>query len=321
MGKDQPLVSIVMPVYNAQRYLSAALQSMLRQSFTDWEMICIDDGSSDKSGQILQESAALDPRVRVIHQENKGLVHTLNRGITLACAPLVCRMDADDISMADRLARQVAFMREHPEHVAVGGAILKIDADSDPLGVDCLPCDHVDIERALLNRQTGLYHPTTLIRASALEAVSGYRIEHEWVEDHDLWLRLAQRGKLGNLRDVVLCYRLHAASICWQRTVAQRQRMNRLMEEAYRARRLKAPPEVILDEEVSRSPAGPGKWARMAAKGYAPRTAIKHLGRLWREPAGLEYRLRMTLETLMRIACSLPTLPLRHLPRVPKFSA
>lgn len=314
-----PLVSIVLPVYNAERYLQAALASMLAQSFSDWEMICINDGSRDQSAQMLDALVQRDPRVRVVHQENAGLVATLNRGIAIASGALICRMDSDDIAMPDRLARQVAFLRNHPEHVAVGGAILKIDADSDPLGIDRLAADHAGIEHALLHRRTGMFHPTTMIRASALSAVGGYRSEYEWVEDHDLWLRLALRGRLANLPEVVLCYRLHAGSICWQRASTQRQRMNQLLTDAYALRGLPVPSELLLADDGARSAAGPGKWARMAAKGCAPRTALKHLWRLWHEPAATGYRLRMTAETFARLLISLPQLPLHHVPSVPKL--
>ena len=314
-----PLVSILLPVYNSQRYLRPAVSSMLAQSFSDWELICINDGSSDDSPSILEEFAASEPRLRVVHQENQGLVESLNRGAALARGALICRMDADDIAMPERMALQVRFLREHPEHVAVGGAILKIDADSDPLGVDRLPAEHADIERALLSRKTGLFHPTTMMRSSALSAVGGYRRAYEWVEDHDLWLRLAQRGRLGNLQRVVLCYRLHSNSICWQRSALQRERMTQLMQEAYAVRGLEMPRDLSLSSDAVRSAAGPGKWARMAAKGFAPRTALKHLRKLWREPAAPGYRLRMTVETLARITASLPCLPLQRVPAVPKY--
>lgn len=316
----EPLVSIVMPVFNAGPYLNAALHSMSVQTFKDWEMICIDDGSSDNSGAILDGLAQGDRRVRVIHQENQGIVRTLNTGIHLARGSLVCRMDGDDISMPDRLARQVAFLCGKPDHVAVGGAILKIDSDSDPLGMEQLPADHESIERALLQRRTGMFHPTTLIRTSALMAAGGYRPEYEWVEDHDLWLRLAQRGRLGNVQELVLCYRLHATSVCWQRSATQRERMTCLLREAYAARAMDLPAEFALTASTQRSAAGPGKWARMAAKGYAPRTAWKHLGHMWRDPTcNAAYRLRMTFETVLRMLVSLPTLPLQHLPAVPRF--
>jgi len=314
-----PLVSIVLPVYNAERYLQTALASMFAQSFTNWELIGINDGSCDGSARILEACAASEPRMRVLHQENQGIVQTLNRGIAAARGSLICRMDADDIAMPQRLAQQVAFMQQHPQHVVVGGAILKIDSDSDPLGVDRLATSHEQIEQALLSRQTGLFHPATLIRAQALAQVGGYRSEYEWVEDHDLWLRLAQAGRLANLDEVILCYRLHASSICWQRTTTQRQRMSQLLTEAYAARGKTMPAELQVESDLSRSPAGPGKWARMAAKGCAPRTALKHLKRLWQEPADRSYRWRMTFETLIRLTLSLPQLSQRQIPAVPQL--
>lgn len=314
---NQPLISIVIPAYNAARYLRPAIESMLAQTITDWEMICINDGSRDSTGQILEEIALSDSRMRVVHQENQGVTATLNRGLVLAVAPLVARMDADDIAMPERLAKQLTFLRDHPNHVAVGGAILKIDTDSDRLGVDRLPTQHEEIEAALLERRTGLFHPTVLYRRAAVQAVGCYRPEHVAVEDHDLWLRLAQFGRLGNLDDVLLCYRLHPGSTCWQRASTQRENMNRVLELAYAARGGSLPAHLKLDPTVVRSPGGPGKWARMAARGYAPRTAFKHLFRLWREPASASYRVRMTLETIMRIAISLPRLPLHGLPAVP----
>ena len=291
---------------------------MLAQTYSNWEMICINDGSSDATAEILEQFVDREPRIRLFSQENQGVTATLNRGLSLARGELVARMDADDIAMPDRLGLQVAFMQSHPEHVAVGGAILKIDTDSDRLGVDRLPTDHAAIEAALLARRTGLFHPTVMVRLSAVQAVGGYRPEHVAVEDHDLWLRLAQYGLLGNLDEVLLCYRLHPSSACWQKASAQRENMNNVLAEAYVARGLKMPAHLHLAPTVVRSPGGPGKWARMAARGYAPRTALKHLVRLWREPAAAGYRVRMTLETLTRIALSLPRLPLQAMPAVPK---
>ncbi len=155
----KPLVSIVIPVYNAQRYLRPAIESMLAQTFYRLEMICINDGSNDSTSEILAEFTARDPRVRVFHQENQGVTATLNRGLSLAQAPLVARMDADDIAMPERLTLQVAFSSRSSTACRSRCAILKIDTDSDRLGVDRLPTNHEEIEAALLERRTGLFHP------------------------------------------------------------------------------------------------------------------------------------------------------------------
>lgn len=298
----QPLISVVMPVYNGQHYLVDAVASIVEQSLPDWEMICVNDGSTDQSGQILDWFATQDSRIRVIHQANAGIVAALNRGCAAARAPLICRMDCDDLAVADRLEKQATYMRENPTCCVLGGAILEIDVDGDPLNVSRLPGTHEDILENLLNRKTGHFHPTTIIRSEALEAVGGYRQQYQWVEDHDLWLRLAQRGQLANSREVVLCYRQHASSICWQRTNDRRELMNQLLTEAYRARGLQVPAQVLLTRTINRTVAGPGKWARAAARGGYPRSVWKHLTQLMRSDRANAYKMRMTGEALLRLA-------------------
>src|SRR5262245_14197402 len=116
-----PAISVLMPIYNAGRFLPAAVESVLAQTFADFELIAIDDGSRDGSSEVLAQLAARDPRIRVFAQENRGIVATLNRALELARAPLVARMDADDLSRPDRFAKQIAFLRQHPEVAAVSG--------------------------------------------------------------------------------------------------------------------------------------------------------------------------------------------------------
>ena len=317
----EPLVSVVMPVYNAGRFLSVAVNSIRAQSFSDWEMICVDDGSTDGSGQVLDELAQVDDRVRVVHQANSGIVGALNSGCELARGPLICRMDSDDIALANRMEQQVAFLKRSPECVAVGGAILEIDADGDPLCCSRLATAHAEIENNLLHRRTGLYHPTTMIRTEAFRAVGGYRPEYQWVEDHDLWLRLAQRGQLANLDEVVLCYRQHSSSVCWQRSAQQRDLMNRLLAEAYANRNMDLPQELLHSDSTTRTAAGPGKWARAAAKGGFPRSVAKHLRVLAQDPqASRTYLFRMTVESAMRLCTSVPRRLLnRSAVHVPSF--
>ncbi len=296
-----PLISVVMPVYNAERYLVDAIASIIEQTSRDWELICINDGSTDDCRQILEWFVSQDDRIRVVNQRNLGIVAALNGGLAIARAPLVCRMDADDIALPNRLERQAHFLRRHPTCTVVGGAIVEIDADGEPLNISELPKEHDAITDNLLHRRTGHFHPTTMIRAEALEAVGGYRKQYQWVEDHDLWLRLAQRGHLANLPEPVLCYRQHADSVCWQRASQQRQLMNDLLREAYTARGLETPDSVILDHELPRSSAGPGKWARIAAKGGFAKSCWKQLRNLHQSDAPWSYKTRMTIEALMRL--------------------
>ncbi len=302
---SQPLVSVVFPVFNTRDYLIDAIASIVEQSFRDWQLICVNDGSSDGSTEILDWFATQDPRIKVFHQANAGSVAAVKRGCALATAPLMCRMDCDDIAIGDRLEKQVEFLRQHPECCVVGGAILEMDSDSDPLGVSRLPTRHDELVDNLLHRRTGLFHPATMFRAQAYHAVGGYRDQYEWVEDHDLWLRMAQHGQLANLQDVVLCYRLHAKSICWQRSAEQRVRMNGVLREAYAARGRELPQELLMQAGLTRSAAGPGKWARAAAKGGYQRTLLKHLGQLVHSTSSPSYKLRMTAESLGRLPLGL----------------
>jgi glycosyltransferase involved in cell wall biosynthesis len=163
-----PLISVVMPVYDAGEYLVDAVASIVEQTLDDWELIAVDDGSQDGSGEILEWFALQDARIRVIGQANAGIVAALNRGCAAARGPLIARMDADDVAFPQRLARQAEFMRRHPECVVVGSSILEMDAESDPLGRSWLPTEHAEILDNLLNRRTGHFHPTTMYRAGSL---------------------------------------------------------------------------------------------------------------------------------------------------------
>ncbi len=320
--RHEPLVSVVMPVYNAGRFLADAVNSIRKQTFGDWEMICVNDGSTDGSGQVLDEFAARDARIRIVHQANAGIVGALNRGCELACGPLICRMDGDDIAMPDRMEKQLAYLRSSPNCVAVGGSILEIDVDGDPLCCSRLATDHTDIENNLLHRRTGLFHPTAMIRTEAMHAVGGYRAAYQWVEDHDLWLRLAQRGQLANIEEVVLCYRQHASSVCWQRSAQQRELMNRLLAEAYALRNLELPEQLLQTNLTVRAAAGPGKWARAAAKGGFPRSVAKHLKQLaMNQGTSRRYLLRMTIESSLRLCAGYPRRILsQEAIRIPQFS-
>ena len=316
-----PLVSVVMPVFNAGRYLSVAVTSIIDQSFRDWEMICVNDGSTDGSAQLLDQFAQRDARIRVVHQANAGIVSALNHGCDLARGPLICRMDGDDIALPFRMQQQLAFLRAVPNCAAVGGAILEIDIDGDPLCCSRLAAQHAAIEHNLLHRKTGMFHPTTMFRAAAFRAVGGYRAQYQWVEDHDLWLRLSQRGQLANLPDVVLCYRQHANSVCWQRSSQQRELMNCLLAEAYAVRGLDLPLHLAHSGGAARSAAGPGKWARAAAKGGFPLSVAKHLKQLAQSPeTSRGYLLRMTLEATLRLCTAYPRRILNQEPtRVASF--
>ncbi|MGZ8906047.1 MAG: glycosyltransferase [Methylobacter sp.] len=203
-----PLVSVVMCVLNGERFLREAVESILDQSFRDFEFIVINDGSTDSTASILDSFERIDSRVRVYHQENMGLVESLNRGCGLAQGKYIARMDADDISVINRLMWQVEFMEKHPEVGVLGGAAEIIDIIGKSLGTSVNPIEDHELRNALLD-DCPIWHPTVLMRKDVFVSVGGYRKVVFGSEDYDLWLRVADHYQLANLEAVLLHYRLH----------------------------------------------------------------------------------------------------------------
>lgn len=281
---DAPAVSVVMPLYNVQRLLPSALDSVLAQSFADFEIIAVDDGSRDATLQILRQYQARDARVKIITRPNTGIVGALNDGLAAAKAPLIARMDGDDLCLPERFARQVAYLREHPRCVLVGSQVLLIDGDGDPICPHHLTrFTHADIDHAHLHRGWPVIHPAVMMRAEAVQKVGGYREQYKWLEDTDLFLRLAEVGELANLPEVLLKYRLHFESVCHTRFDVQGPLKAKLYEETLRRRGLASRPDappVVADRprsEVHRLWA----WWALAAGNVA--TARKHASRALRQ--------------------------------------
>lgn len=215
-----PLISVVLPFRDPGPYLAPAIESMLSQTFTDFELIAIDDGSRDGSAEVVASYARRDPRVRPVVQEGLGLVATLNSSLKLARAPIIGRMDGDDISLPDRLERQVAFMERNPDVAVLGTAYRVFVGDRMSRRVTEFPSRPEEIRERLLTKNM-LGHPTTLMRRGALEAVGGYRTQFKDAEDHDLWLRLSERVDIANLPDVLYLYRWHATQTTFNRLEQQ----------------------------------------------------------------------------------------------------
>jgi glycosyltransferase involved in cell wall biosynthesis len=207
-----PRVSVVLPVRDCERYVAHAIRSIVEQTFRNLELIVVDDGSCDRTFQILAEWAALDHRVQVLAQARSGLVAALEAGRAVARGFFIARMDADDIAVPERLRRQVKYLDRHPEVVAVGGQIELIDVEGRSLGCRAFPMTPTDC-RAYLDRGAPFCHPAVMMRSKALAIVGGYRSSFEPAEDMDLWLRLSKIGELANLNAKVLRYRVHAASM------------------------------------------------------------------------------------------------------------
>jgi hypothetical protein len=202
-----PRVSVVLPAFNASATLELAIKSVLSGTFASFELVAINDGSSDDTGKQLRDWAARDPRIRVLEQTNQGLIAALNRGLREARCDLVARMDQDDVALPGRLAHQVAFLDANPGVVAVGGAIRLFGANGVSETVIRHPTTPEGV-RTKLRHASALAHPTVLMRRAAALAAGGYRRPFRHAEDYDLWLRLAERANLANLEEVVLLYRV-----------------------------------------------------------------------------------------------------------------
>ena len=206
-------ISVIMPVYNAGKFLQQAIDSILQQDFTDFEFLICNDCSSDCSGEIITRYAAIDNRIKLLHNErNSGITFTLNKLLSHAAAPLIARMDADDIALPNRLSLQFEFMRQHPEVAVAGGSLEIIDEENSTLGKRIYPQSFDNIRKVLLC-QNPLAHPSVVMRRDVIEKLGGYQ-EQTGCEDYCLWLRAVENGfELANLPQILLQYRLSANQI------------------------------------------------------------------------------------------------------------
>lgn len=285
-----PAVSVVMIVHNARPYVAEATESILRQTLSEFELVIIDDGSTDGSAAVLGRYAARDERIRLFRRPNRGVAVTRNEGITLSRGRFIAMMDADDIAPPERLERELAFLRTHPDHAAVGGRVLLIDPDGDPIGLwHTIRLRHEDIVEVLLNKLSSFHHGAALFRREALEAAGGYREQFWTSSDYDLVLRLAEQGRLANLPAVMLHYRQHLASLTrTHEEEAKHETLDRIIREARLRRGLPPEPE---DPPQPTLPPPPGKyaayyhytWAAKAIRAGHFATARKHYAAVLRQ--------------------------------------
>jgi glycosyltransferase involved in cell wall biosynthesis len=267
-----------MPVYNAGAFLDESMRSVLSQSFGDFEFVIVDDGSTDGSSTALDEWARRDSRIRVIHQPNSGMLAALNRGLTELRGGLVARMDADDISMPERFAKQVAFLDANPQCVAVGARTLNITPDGLPITEFFRWGGPAEIEARHLVGRCSIAHPSVMIRRAALDKVGPYR--GSFAEDLDLWLRLGEVGMLANLPDVLLKYRLNSRSLSYSKNYRNDQILWDFVAEARQRRGLPALAQPTAPQSSNgTAPGRPSEamiladWARAALHGGNYHTA------------------------------------------------
>ncbi len=208
-----PRISIQMAVYNNAPYVGQAIESMLAQTFDDFEFLIVNDGSTDGSGAIIDGYAARDPRIRALHQDNRGTAASHNRALAEGAAPLIARMDGDDDCAPDRLEKQIAFLDAHPDYGVIGTQTRYYDdaGRTWPMS-EIYPLDHDSFLAAMTVPGTPLMnHASLLMKADALREIGGYRPQFRHCEDHDLWLRLSEVTRVASLPEALTYYRIHGS--------------------------------------------------------------------------------------------------------------
>ena len=211
---SNPTVSVVMSVYNGERFLPETVESVLNQTFCDFEFIIINDGSADGTAEILSRYQKNDPRIVVYHQENRGQAIASNKGCSLARGCYIARTDADDVSLPERLERQVQYLEKNPHIAFVGSSVNIIDASGRQLFMVLLPSDDKVIKQRMFEMHDSFIpNQSVLIRSEVFRAFHGYRANFVPAEDYDLWLRIAERRQVSNLPEPLVNVRRRAHTL------------------------------------------------------------------------------------------------------------
>lgn len=209
---DAPAVDVLITVYNGERFIGQTIDSVIKQTFSDWRLIVVDDLSTDGSVEIVRQHAETDPRIVLLQGPQQGIAAAANIGLEAVQAPLVARLDADDVCLPERLQVQYDFLQQHPEVLAVGSDVYLVDENNKRLRRREAPTGWQTIEQTLKTRNC-MCHPSAMIRTQALHEIGGYREKFRNSLDYDLWLRLSEIGRIENIPRDLLLYRRHAAQI------------------------------------------------------------------------------------------------------------
>ncbi len=210
-----PKVSVIMPAYNAEKYIKEAIDSILNQTFKDFEFIIIDDGSTDGTKEII--SSYQESRIKLLENDkNLGLVGSLNKGLQIARGEYIARMDADDIALPERLEKQVDFLDKNQDIVLVGSWIDSFDEESKDHFIVEFASDPIIIKWLMVTKNQ-LAHASVVFRKEIIEREGGYSNKYEHAEDYELWSRLLKNYKIANIPEVLLKHRIHGESVSVKR--------------------------------------------------------------------------------------------------------
>lgn len=210
---DMPRISVLLPVYNASRYLERAVRSLFAQRFSDFEILALNDASTDDSLAILHRLNQVDARLKVIDAPKRGMSSQLNEALRMARSEFIARMDADDIALPSRFSKQIEALDARPEIGLLAGAYQLIDERDRPIATLTQPNDHDALVEIMLSGRNPICHPLVMFRKSVIEHVGGYDASMYPSDDLDLWLRMSEVTKLAALDDVLLKYRQHSESV------------------------------------------------------------------------------------------------------------
>lgn len=220
---ESPIISVIMSVYNGEKYVAEAINSIINQTFKDFEFIIIDDGSTDNSLIIVKTLSLLDERIRIIENDgNIGLAKSLNRGISLARGKYIARMDADDISLHDRFMKQVDYLEKHHDIAVVGGSVIYINDEGKEGYHGHYPLSPYQVKWQLFFVNP-MSHPSTMLRRKLFSEYGiHYNEQLTTTQDYDLWVQVSKQFQLANLPDQLLYYRQHGDSISYNSSAIQK---------------------------------------------------------------------------------------------------
>jgi glycosyltransferase involved in cell wall biosynthesis len=209
--KANPAITVLMPAYNAEKYIGQAIDSVLRQTFTDFELVIVNDGSTDSTQKVIHSFK--DARIVLINQPNMGVAAALNTGLKHSRAPFIARFDADDICYPERLEKQIRFLKENPEYILVGSdADYILENDDFLFHFQCIAHSHDEIMEKLYF-YCPFVHPTVMYKKESICNAGGYPADAHNFEDYLLWTAIAKVGKICNLPEALIKYRLNSSSV------------------------------------------------------------------------------------------------------------
>jgi len=224
-----PKISVILPVYNGERYIVQSVESILKQSYRDFELVVVNDGSTDRTGSLLRGIS--DPRIVLVEQENQGLTRTLNNALKVIKGEYIARQDADDLSHPDRLLRQVEFLDTRLDVGLVGSVCLCLNEEGEIIGKTPPLTDPLKLKKILRERGNPFVHGSVMFRRECIGKVGGYRVEMDRAEDYDLWLRISEYYEIAKLKEPLYLWR-------WSQSGISLTKMEYLEKKAELARKL-----------------------------------------------------------------------------------